>query len=77
MEERAITYENYIIFKNMKQHLRSLKHNSILEFLNNFFLFFYFIIKLSFYLCYKVFHNLIVVSFTILFFLHHLKLYTY
>ena len=49
MEERAITYENYIIFKNMKQHLRSLKYNLILEILNNFFLFFYFIIEISFY----------------------------
>ena len=61
----------------MKQHLRSLKHNLILKILINFYLFFYFMIEINFYLFYKVFHNLIVVSSTTLFFLNHLRLYTY
>ena len=52
------------------------KYNSILKFLNKFFLFF-FIIEISFYLCYKASHDLIVVSSTTLIFLNHLKLYAY
>ena len=53
------------------------KYNLILKFLNNFFLFFFFIIEISFYLCYKASQDRIVVSSTTLIFLNHLKLYTY